>query len=111
MRSLRVVRQMMLPEVGILGQKKIEAAVVRVSGEPFSKNLCERYLRAAGVQRVLRGDEPSTETAVESGRDESALLALIETLSHPVARAGAKGAYDALACLRKILETDRRSAE
>lgn len=48
----RHARQRALPEVGEAGQRRLEAAVVRVHGAELSSRVCALYLAGAGVGRL-----------------------------------------------------------
>ena len=58
----RYERQILLPGVGVEGQKRIMAATGCVGGEGFSNEIACRYLERAGVAAIVRGaidvDEP-----------------------------------------------------
>lgn len=57
----RFQRQIVVPQVGVFGQKKISDASVEISGDPSIVEVAAEYLAAAGVGRIKTShkDSPS----------------------------------------------------
>lgn len=51
----RYVRQMLLPEIGEAGQRRLIAATAAVSGEGFAHAVAARYAEAAGFGAIAEG--------------------------------------------------------
>jgi hypothetical protein len=52
---VRFVRQVLLPEVGEAGQRRIEASSAAVAGEGPAHEVASRYALGAGFARVVPG--------------------------------------------------------
>lgn len=89
--SARFVRQVLLPEIGEAGQRRIEAASAAVAGEGLAHEVAARYALGAGFGGVTRGP-----VDVEA-------LAPAELLSSGPAREVLAGARAALAEMRRAL--------
>jgi hypothetical protein len=90
--SARFVRQVLLPEVGEGGQRRIEAASAAVAGEGLAHEVASRYALGAGFAGVVPG--PIDVDA----------LAPAELLADKNAREILAGARAALAEMRRALE-------
>jgi hypothetical protein len=53
--SARFVRQVLLPEIGEAGQRRIEAATAAVAGEGPAHEVASRYALGAGFAAVVPG--------------------------------------------------------
>ncbi len=91
----RYLRQAQLPEVGIAGQARIEAAWVRVEVDGLAAEVASRYLRGAGAQL---GAEGALEGALPHAAGAPGALGLA-----PGPESVARGALAALTALRAIL--------
>jgi hypothetical protein len=85
------VRQILLPEIGEAGQRRIEAAPAAVAGEGLSHEVASRYAAGAGFAGTVPGSI-----------DVDA-LAPVEIVVHPGARHVLAGARAALAEMRRAL--------
>ena len=89
--AARFVRQILLPEIGEAGQRRIGAATAAVAGDGLAHEVAVRYVEAAGFGAVAAG-----------GVDVAALApASLVTDAH--ARAVLAGARAALAELRRAV--------
>jgi hypothetical protein len=89
--SARFVRQVLLPEVGEGGQRRIEAASAAVAGEGLAHEVASRYALGAGFGRL------------EPGSIDVETLAPAELVSVAPAREILAGARSALAEMRRAL--------
>jgi hypothetical protein len=87
----RFVRQILLPEIGAAGQRRVEAAAAAVAGQGLAHEIACRYAEGAGFGRVTPG--PIDVDA----------LAPADLVSDPSARHVLAGARAALAELRRAL--------
>lgn len=91
--AARYLRQVLLPEIGAEGQRRIAASVARVEGDPSSlaHEVASLYARGAGF------------SAVAAGPIDISALAPPAMVSHPSAREVLAGARAALAELRRAI--------
>jgi hypothetical protein len=89
--SARFVRQILLPEIGEPGQRRIEAAFAAVAGEGLAHEVASRYAEGAGF------------AGVRPGSIDVDALAPAEIVAHPSARHVLAGARAALAEMRRAL--------
>jgi len=92
--SSRYERQMRLPEVGSLGQARIEASELRLDRQldDLGRAVARRYALGAGILR--------------EGSDRTGPLpSMLSTFRHPTARSVASGAAVALAAIVEALES------
>jgi hypothetical protein len=87
----RYVRQMMLPEIGEAGQRRIGAATAAVGGEGLAHEIAARYAQGAGFAAIAPGP-----VDVEA----SAPVALVKD---DAARAVLAGSRAALAEIRRAI--------
>jgi hypothetical protein len=93
--SARHLRQILLPEIGLGGQLRIDRAIASVGGEGLAHEIATRYAEGAGFSRVAPG--PFDEAA----------LAPAAIVSTPEARAVLAGARAALGEIRRAISEDR----
>jgi hypothetical protein len=94
----RFVRQVLLPEIGEDGQRRLCAASAAVGGAGLAHEVATRYAEGAGFAAVVAG--PVDEEAL-------APAALVST---PAARAVLAGARAALAELRRAVAAPEEAA-
>jgi hypothetical protein len=87
----RFVRQILLPEIGEAGQRRIEAASAAVAGDGLAHEVASRYAKGAGF------------TGVRPGAIEVDALAPAGIVTEPSARQVLAGARAALAEMRRAL--------
>jgi len=92
----RYARQMLLPEIGEEGQRRLAAAVASVEGEGLRHEIATAYARRAGIGRVAPGPI-----------DELGLAPSF--LEHAAPRAVVAGSRAALASLRDALFAKTRA--
>lgn len=95
--SARFVRQVLLPEIGEAGQRRIEAASARVAGDGLAHEVASRYALGAGFAAAVPGA-----VDVEA-------LAPADLVQEPHARQVLAGARAALAELRRVLREGEAS--
>ena len=86
----RYARQMLLPEIGEEGQRRLGSATASVAGDGLVHEIAATYAARAGMGRIARGPI-----------DEHALAPSF--LQHAAPRATVAGARSALAALRDAL--------
>lgn len=91
----RFLRQMLLPEVGVVGQALIQRGSAAVGGQGLANDVAIRYVRTAGIGTVTDG-------AIDVD-----LLAPPAVCAYEPSRAVVAGARAALAELRAALGRDR----
>jgi hypothetical protein len=90
--SARFLRQVILPEIGAAGQRRIEAARASVGGDGLAHEVASRYARGAGF------------AAVSPGAIDVDALAPASIAADPAARAVLAGSRAALAEMRRALK-------
>jgi hypothetical protein len=90
-RSVRFVRQVLLPEIGEAGQRRIEEASARVAGDGLAHEIAALYAAGAGFGAVAPG-------AVDVGA-----LAPPDIVANAAAREVLAGSRAALAEMRRAL--------
>ena len=98
MSASRFVRQILLPEIGDDGQRRLASAVARVSGASLAHEVASRYAVGAGFGRALPGD-------IDVDR-----LAPPELVTSAPAREVLAGARAALAELRRAAFEEEEEA-
>jgi hypothetical protein len=113
-RMVRHERQIVLAEVGVAGQARIEATRVNVAVNGFAAQVAVRYLAGAGVGCLCVRDEllaQSARSVDPNARVEMAAALVADSepdplsLRDPVARDLARGAHFALRVLRSAIRT------
>lgn len=89
----RFVRQVLLPEIGEVGQAQLVASTAHVGGDGLAHEVASRYAVAAGFARV------------EGGPIDEAILAPVELCTQGAARAVLAGSRAALAEVRRALRS------
>lgn len=89
--SARFVRQVLLPEIGEAGQRRIEASSARVAGDGLAHEIAALYAAGAGFG------------AVTAGAVDVALLAPPDVVASASAREVLAGARAALSEMRRAL--------
>jgi hypothetical protein len=89
--SARFVRQVLLPEIGAAGQRRIEAAPAAIAGDGLAHEIASRYAIAAG----FAGTAP--------GPIDVGALAPAELVHDPRAREILAGARAALGEIRRVV--------
>jgi len=92
--SARFLRQVLLPEIGEAGQRRIEAASAAVAGEGLAGEVASRYAQGAGF------------AAVVPGAIDVEALAPADLVHDPRAREILAGARAALGELRRALREE-----
>jgi len=90
--SARFVRQVLLPEIGEAGQRRLEAASAAVGGDGLAHEIAARYAVGAGFSGVVPGSV------------DVAALAPADLVTDPGARQILAGSRAALAEMRRALE-------
>jgi hypothetical protein len=92
--SSRYERQMRLPEVGPLGQARIEASALRLDRQldDLGRAVARRYALGAGI--VREGDDRSWQ-----------VQSVLSTFRHPTARSVAAGAALVLSTIVEALDS------
>ena len=89
--SARFVRQVLLPEIGAEGQRRLEAAVAAVGGDGLAHEIAARYAAGAGFG------------GLQAGAVDVDALAPASLVTHDPARQVLAGARAALAEMHRVL--------
>ena len=96
-------RQIRLPEIGVEGQRRLEATEAVLGGAHDAREIEATYLRLAGL--VVREAHASAAARAKAKPDEKVAVEALRALgiSDPAARDVADGALRALIAMRTVL--------
>jgi len=77
-RAARYVRQILLPQIGEVGQRRIEASRVRIGGDSLAHEVAALYARGAGFSDIEPGpidEDALAPRGIARGAEARAVLA------------------------------------